>query len=585
MGDLRLKVRNKIYTSGNHIVDTNNNNNAIIVFLGNMSSERLKPYIDNFLEDTLKSQIPGNKISFVQVDKDSINNLPKEIEQAVKKIEFNPITRNELYISFVTIMDDDIYESEQKIDISAVEELKVSVLGGYAVEFFYDFYGIFVSEARYSKRENARKTIVEFLNKDNGGINVRKRIYHQACPGEDYYRSAKSITFMVLVNLIGKINQHTVIDSTAEGGSYTWTTFALFEKNLASLVIYEMINKLLENQIKGTETVSPETIGQEIKDVLTKEEGKIKKLASANDINYIPVLVRKSERRLTIIEKILNLFRKEKIAPIELRKENEEGSIKDLLAQQERTVKQYIDENITEEFMDDLILKLIKKCTVMESINNNQNEALIYHSLSSVKNDLLIKDRNNSYQSDYYAAEYNEILTNAKADILDKIISYFADNVNRYVEEVQHHWNEMNMEVNNMINDFAAFQTYFEGIGDLISDKSINLLCTYDDILEKIDVQSVIKAINRNTEIYFNILTSYYDNVQAAGDIAQKFGNRNIVPNLENISYCLFSASEVACPGKLNLVNDDYWFRDHEIAILFTAKNNMSDCDNLPFGV
>ena len=25
MGDLRLKVRNKIYTSGNHIVDTNNN--------------------------------------------------------------------------------------------------------------------------------------------------------------------------------------------------------------------------------------------------------------------------------------------------------------------------------------------------------------------------------------------------------------------------------------------------------------------------------------------------------------------------------------------------------------------------------
>lgn len=585
MGDLRLKVRNKIYTSGNHIVDTNNNNNAIIVFLGNMSSERLKPYIDNFLEDTLKSQIPGNKISFVQVDKDSINNLPKEIEQAVKKIEFNPITRNELYISFVTIMDDDIYESEQKIDISAVEELKVSVLGGYAVEFFYDFYGIFVSEARYSKRENARKTIVEFLNKDNGGINVRKRIYHQACPGEDYYRSAKSITFMVLVNLIGKINQHTVIDSTAEGGSYTWTTFALFEKNLASLVIYEMINKLLENQIKGTETVSPETIGQEIKDVLAKEEGKIKKLASANDINYIPVLVRKSERRLTIIEKILNLFRKEKITPIELRKENEEGSIKDLLVQQERTVKQYIDENITEEFMDDLILKLIKKCTVMESINNNQNEALIYHSLSSVKNDLLIKDRNNSYQSDYYAAEYNEILTNAKADILDKIISYFADNVNRYVEEVQHHWNEMNMEVNNMINDFAAFQTYFEGIGDLISDKSINLLCTYDDILEKIDVQSVIKAINRNTEIYFNILTSYYDNVQAAGDIAQKFGNRNIVPNLENISYCLFSASEVACPGKLNLVNDDYWFRDHEIAILFTAKNNMSDCDNLPFGV
>lgn len=44
MGDLRLKVRNKIYTSGNHIVDTKNNNNAIVVFLGKMSSETLKPY-------------------------------------------------------------------------------------------------------------------------------------------------------------------------------------------------------------------------------------------------------------------------------------------------------------------------------------------------------------------------------------------------------------------------------------------------------------------------------------------------------------------------------------------------------------
>ena len=98
-------------------------------------------------------------------------------------------------------------------------------------------------------------------------------------------------------------------------------------------------------------------------------------------------------------------------------------------------------------------------------------------------------------------------------------------------------------------------------------------------------MQSVIKAINKNTEIYSNILSSYYDNVQAAGDIAQKFGNRNIVPNLENIAYYLFSASEVACPGKLKLVNDDYWFRDHEIAILFTAKNNMNDCDNLPFQV
>lgn len=585
MGDLRLKVRNKIYTSGNHIVDTKNNNNSIIVFIGKMSSETLKPYFDNFLEDTLKSQIPSNKISFVETDESNIKELPEKLERAVKKIEFNPIMKNELYISFVTVMDDDIYESEHTIDISAIEELKVSALGGYAVDIFYDLYGIFVSTAKYSNRENARKTIVNFLNKDNGGVNIRKRIYHQACPGDDYYRSAKSITFMVLVNLIGKINQHTVLDSTAKGNNYTWTTFALFEKNLASLVIYEMINKLLENQVKGTEIVSPETISQKIREKIDQEEAKMKKLASVNDFNFIPIVVRKSERKLSLIEKILNIFRKEKISPIELRKESEEGGLNDLLTQQEIIINKYIDEVITEEYIDTLIIELINLCTVMGSINNNQNEALIYHSLSSVKNDLLVKDKNGSYQTDYYVGKYNEILAKAEVSILDKIIEYFTNNINSYVEKVQNYWNEMNMEVNNMINDFAAFQSYFEGISDLISDKAINLLCTYDDILEKIDVQSVIKAINKNSEIYSNILSSYYDNVQAAGDIAQKFGNRNIVPNLENIAYYLFSASYVDCPGQLKIVNDDYWFRDHEIAILFTAKNNMSDCENLPFQV
>ncbi len=102
-------------------------------------------------------------------------------------------------------------------------------------------------------------------------------------------------------------------------------------------------------------------------------------------------------------------------------------------------------------------------------------------------------------------------------------------------------------------------------------------------MLEKIDVQSVIKAINNNPEIYSNILSSYFDNVQTAGDIAQKFGSKNIVPDMNNIYYCLFTAYEIACPEKLKLVNDDYWFRGQEIAILFTAKNKMSDCNNLPF--
>ena len=158
-------------------------------------------------------------------------------------------------------------------------------------------------------------------------------------------------------------------------------------------------------------------------------------------------------------------------------------------------------------------------------------------------------------------------------------------NVNRYVEKIQEHWNIMNIEVNNMINDFAAFHDYFEGIGDLISDKSIPLMSDYDDILEKIDVRSVVRAIDKNTNIYSSILQSYYDNVQAAGDIVKRFGNRNIVPDIDKTAYTLFSNVGVACPNNLRLVSDEYWFREHEIAILFTAKNNMSDCDNLPFNV
>lgn len=585
MADLRLKIRNKIYTSGNHIVDTRNNNNAIIVFLGNSTSDCLKSYIDNFLEDTLKSQIPAKKISFVQVDKSGMKDLPAKMAQAVKNVEFNPIMKNELFISFVTIMDDEMYDAEYNIDVSAIEALKVSVLGGYAVEIFYDFYGIFVSGANYERRLNARKTIVNFLSKENGGINIQKRIYHQACPGDDYYRSAKSITFMILVNLIGKINEHTVLNSEAEGNNYTWTTFALFEKNLASLVIYEMVNKLLENQVKGTEIVPMESIIQKIKNVLHDEEIKMKKIASAGDIDYIPVVVRKIERKLSFVEKSMNMFKKDKISSVEFRKENEEGSINDLLFQQKTAIDEYVENNITDAFADSLIKELIHMCTVMSSINNSQNEALIYKSLTAVKNELINRDKSSSYSMDYYVGKYNDILLGAQVKIIDKILTCLTDNINIYVENVQNHWNAMNMEVSNMINDFAAFQSYFEGIGDLISDKAVNLLCTYDDILEKIDVHSVIKAINANTEIYSNILSSYYDNVEAAGEIAQKFGNRNIVPAIENIAYYLFSASPVACPGKLKLVNDDYWFRDYEIAILFTAKNNMSDCDNLPYGV
>ncbi len=587
MEDLRLKVRKKIYTSGSHIVDIQNNNNAIIVILGKMSNDKLKGLIDNFLENILKSQISNDKISFVQIDGNDMAELPKKLAQTVKGITFKHGTNNELYISFVTIMDDDIYKQEHKIDIVAIEELKSSALGGYAVEFFYDFYGIFTSAAKYSNRENARKTICNFLNYENGGRNIRKKIYHQACPGDDYYRSAKAITFMILVNLIKQLDQHTILDSEVKGNDYSWTTFSFSEKNLTALVVYESIKKLLENQRNGTETVAAETICQSIRQALVPDEANMKKLAPSSDIAYIPILVRKRIRQLTIFEKILNIFKKDKIKPVEYRKENEEENIQALLNQQEKVFSEYVN-NITDAFKDGIIVNLIRLCTVMESIDNIQNEALIYKSLLSVKRDLLIQDRNLSSLSmlskeEDYQRKYNEILMKAEANIIDGIIKYFDENRNSYVEQVQNHWNKLNLEVHDLITDFAAFHNHFEGIGELISGKTVNLLCTYDDILDKIDIQSVIKAINKNTDIYSNVLASYFVTVQEAGDIAKRFGNRNIVPAPENIAYYLFSASEVQCPDGLKLKCDEYWFRDHEIAILFTAKNEMDDCKNLPY--
>ncbi|MBE7036929.1 MAG: hypothetical protein E7403_06525 [Ruminococcaceae bacterium] len=588
MSELKLKIRNKIYTSGNHIVDTKNNHNAIVVFLGRMSSENLKPYVDNFFKDTLKSQIPGSKITSIVIE-NNVESLQQKISEAVKKVEFNPTMTNKLYISFVTLMDDEIFESAHKINIEGIEQLRVSALGGFAVEIFYDFYGIFGSDANCARRANARKTIAHFLDENNGGVNIVKRVYHQASPGNDYYRTSKSITFMILVSLIGKLEQHSSVKSELDGENYTWTTFALFEKNLASLVIYEMINKLLNNQVNGTEVISLENLLQTVKDELSQLETQFKKVVSVGDFNYIPITVRRTERKLSFMEKSKNIFSKDKISAIEFRKERIDNSVEDLISQQKRALHEFLAKTVNEEYIDAFIVKLIRMCTVMESINNSQNEALILKSLESCKKELEAQISTNSAPLeirngyDYFLPKYNMMLLSAKVATLEKIIEYFKSNVNHYVEVVQKHWNQMNIEVCNMINDFATFQDYFVGIGDLINDKTISLMSSYDEILEKIDVGRVIKAIDDSAEIYSSVLASYYDNVQAAGDIAKRFGDRNIVPDFDNISFCLFTHKDVMCPERLKSVVDDYWFREHEIAILFTAKNNITDCDNLPF--
>ncbi len=578
MSDLRLKVRKKIYTSVSGIEDTNKNNNAIVVFLGKKSDEKLKSYIDEFLSDTLKKRISSNKISFVQIDESNISDLPEILAQTVEKISFNPHLVNKLFISFVTLMDDDFYNEVQDIDISEIEEIKSNSLGGYSIQLFYDFYGIFTSSANHHNRMNARKTIINFLDTDKVITKSGRRVFHQACPGKDYYRTAKSITFMLLGILIEKIDTHTISSGVLDGDCYTWTTFSLFQKNIASLVVYEMVNKLLANQMYGNEVVSPEVIKLKIKEILSAEENEIKKFACVDDIKYIPFIVQSVETGSK------GFFRRTQNPPAYQPVFGSiENSTADLLRQQYHAVGKYMNQHFTEDYCKKIITKLIKMCTVIGSVNNKQNAGLIQGCLVAVKNELAVSNGNYANQTDEFKKEYYKMLLKAQINILERLIHCFEENVDFYVNDVQRIWNQMNLEVNGLINDFAAFHQHFDGLGELTRNKTINLMCDYDELLNKIDIQSVMNAINSDSKIYSNVLASYYNNIKAAGEIVQSFGERPIAPDIDCTSYCLFTAEDVICPEGLKIVNDDYWFREYEMAILFTARNKLADCNHLPF--
>lgn len=589
MSELRLKIRNKIYTSNNHIVDTKNNNNAIIVFLGSRASENLKTYIKDFIKDTLNSQISNDKITYVDIDSNERDLMPEKIKNAIESITFNSAAKNKLLISFVTVMDDDLYNSELKIDIESVNKMKSSILGGFSVEFFFDFYGIFLSAADFKNRQNAKKTIINFLNEDNGG-KINKRIYHQSCPGNDYYRSAKSISFMILLNLIQKLDQHTVINGVTEGGKYTWTTFFLSEKNLAALVIYEIIRKLLDNQLNGSnENASIEDIKQSISVELKKKTYDIKKLVPKEDFNYIPIPAKKVELSPGLLERIRNIFRKNKQYPTEWKNDwnGSDIQIHDLLSGQEEAIDEYISQTINDDYIDVFFIRLIKMCTCMKSITDNSNNSLIVRSLESVREELEAQKKqttvNTGKQQDVYNSDYTKLIIDKQIFMLQKMLEYYQQNVNRYIETLQELWNKMNVEVCSLISEFAAFENHFKVSEDLVSDKSIKLMSSYDEILQEIDISKILTSISDNTDIYSNTLKSYFSKIKENCEIVQKFGNTTIAPQPHDIKYYLFSGDEVQCPDELDISVDEYWFRKYEIAILFTAKNNIDECTKLPF--
>jgi len=385
--------------------------------------------------------------------------------------------------------------------------------------------------------------------------------------------------------LIEKISAHSISTSMAEGNNYTWNTFALFEKNLAALVIYELVKKLLENQESGNETTPSENIYLEIKNAVTKIEDEIRKYISPNQLDYVPVEVRKTERDLSFGEKFSNIFKKDKANPIVYRREGEEIGVTDLLKKQEEVADRIIERTLTEEFLDNLIVKIIKMLTVTSSMD--RPESMMVQAMQRFKAEMQdqysgireLRDVN----KDSYHSQYNKMIFAMKLKVTDRIINYYINNIESYIAKVQTPLNHMNQEITNMINDFAMFETFFDGIEDLIYNKSIHLMSDYDDILKVIDVDSVIKAIGKNSDIFSKILASYFDSAQETGEIVKKFGSGFISPAPENEKYVLYSSIGINTPSKLDVVVDEKWFREYEMAILFTVKNNKEDCDKLPF--
>ena len=575
MGDLRLKVRNKIYTytSGSGMIDTSCNSNAIVVFLGKTTAGVLRNQTEDFLKDTLRAQLPDEKITCVEIAREQMQYLPQILCETIKGVRLNPAIKNQLYISFVTLMDDDFHSTAYNIDVTVIEKMKQLTLGGFLVEITYDFYGLFASVANFEHRKNAKQTIINFLNTDNGGIHLRKRIFHQACQGNDYYRVAKSLAFMILANLIGKLENHRVSDNRTDGIKYDWNTFMLYEKNLVALVVYEMINKLLKNQLNEFEAVPQSDIEAIIDSELDKMENALRRIVSPEDHNYIPIIL---SRRETVQGKWLN-----KKTLVEFREEGAEHSVNMLLEQQRELAWNYVKEVVTVEYLRNFVDRMVRACSSVNSIYNKDG-ALIMSSLKRAKFEMENKIGAAQHAS-YYNDRYNTMITELKLAVINKVIEFYEQNVEVVSKRISYYWNQLHAEVNALINSFVQFQEHFDGLSSLVDSKNIKLMSTAEDVLDTIDIQSVVRTIAQDKSMYARVLKSYFDTVKNAGDIAIRYGSCNITPEINNVAYTLFAATDVQCPDALTPVVDDYWFMEHEIAILLTVKNRPADCENLPF--
>lgn len=578
MSELRMKVREKIY-SATAATDTNSNNNAVIVFLGKLSSENFKEYTKKFTSDLLNHRIAAERFTFVEVDSDS-DDIAEKVYEAVKGIKNLSLQNmNKIFVSFVTIMEDDFYANEKKINLNRLEQVRENLFLGYPVTLYYDFYGIFTAGTAFKNRNNARSMIVDFLGQSVIWV---KNVYHCVCAGEDYYRCAKSVSFLILLNLTEKLDANDLVKCSVEGNDYTWTTFFLFEKNLISLVVYELISMLLERNTTGPESITLETLRSAIFEEIEAKGKRLEGIVPASDVLYIPIRVRKKKRELSLAEKIKSKFVEIKNLDIYL-PEDETADIMQLLAHQKKALDEALKKELSEDFINELFEKLIRKCKAIDSVDLTDGKSLIVDALDLCKASLESEKSNGrTLFTDFYQLKHYEMVVDAKITLVDILKKYYIANAEKYVKEIIHDLDAKNAEVSALIKDFATLGANFAKKDMLIYGKSIPLLCSYDEILNEIEIEKAIDEINNDPNIFGNVLKSYFPSVVVATAHLKTFGGLNITPHSDILR--LYASNEVAVPSGLAVTSNDYWFRNNEIAILYTARNNIEDCKNLPYG-
>lgn len=575
MNHLELEIRRKIYKQ-NSVEDTRNINNEIIVFLGGEAVSKLRDNTEIFIRDSLVCRVSEKKIAYVNIsDKENFEKLPQNIGAAVAMMEFNPHAPSELCISIVTVMDDGLHREKNDIDIKGIVRQCERHLEGYSVSISVDFYGIFYSSADYVSRRAAKKTILNFLDEENGGALLRKRVFHLSCL-KDYEKTAKTIAFVVLVLLIKKALPHSLRSSRSCGEDYSWNTIELYGENMIALVVYEMIKALLKKMNDEPERAQQSEIQATLKMEIEAMEAEAGRRVSPEDFNYIPVPVKRYVRELGFFERM------KKVDPVSYSTGTCDEGIVNLLEMQSKALEDYVD-GISEEKMAEIADKMVKKCTNPNSLSVSDsvlNDALNAYS-DELDDDILKQNKKTSMNmQEHFLYRYKAALITAKKKIFDKVRRYIEEHMNSYAALVRTSWSDLNREATELISDFAGFNEHFDGINELVADKHLSLLCEYSDIMSVIDVNEIIKVM-RERIVYQNVMKTYFGQVQSSGDNAVKFGKRAIFP--ERVTYCLYSSGEAYCPQGLYNVADGSWFRDNEISILMAANNRVEDSCNLPY--